>query len=89
VQLADRMRVTIQDRFSRRHYKSEAPVTVTVSVAVVIATATDKTVKAEHVLREAEQAVHRAKHGGRNLVERVDLNMKATLPVPRDVDFTS
>jgi diguanylate cyclase (GGDEF)-like protein len=89
VQLADRMRVTVQDRFSLPDYKSEAPMTVTVSVAVLIATAVDATVKAEQVVREAEQAVHRAKHGGRNRVERVEINVKATTPPIRDAHFTS
>jgi diguanylate cyclase (GGDEF)-like protein len=88
-QLADRMRVTVQDRFSLPDYKSEAPVAVTVSVAVVIASAVDASVKADQVLREAEQAVHRAKHGGRNRGERVEINVKAITPPVRDADFTS
>jgi diguanylate cyclase (GGDEF)-like protein len=88
-QLADHMRVTVQDRFSLPDYKSEAPMTVTVSVAVLIATAVDATVKAEQVVRDAEQAVHRAKHGGRNRVERVEINVTATAPPLRDAHFTS
>lgn len=83
-QLAERVRVTVQERLSLRDYKSDAQVLVTVSVAVVIAEAVDANVRAEQLLKEAEQAVRRAKHGGRNRVERVEINVKATTPPPRD-----
>jgi hypothetical protein len=47
---------------------------VTVSVAVVIAAAMDTAMTNERLLRLAEQAVHRAKHAGRNRVEKVDVS---------------
>jgi diguanylate cyclase (GGDEF)-like protein len=83
--LAERMRETVQERLSLRDYRSDEQVLVTVSVAVVIAESVDGSVRADHVLREAEQAVRRAKHGGRNRVERVEINVKATLPPARDM----
>jgi diguanylate cyclase (GGDEF)-like protein len=82
-QLAERVRVTVQERMSLRDYKSDEQVAVTVSVAVVIAEAVDASVRAEYVMKEAEQAVHRAKHAGRNRVERVEINVKAQAPPSR------
>jgi len=82
-QLAERVRETVQERLSLRDHRSDEPVVVTVSAAVVIAEAVDANVRAEHLLKEAEQAVHRAKHGGRNRVERVEINVKTTIPPSR------
>jgi diguanylate cyclase (GGDEF)-like protein len=82
-QLAHRVRETVQERMSLRDHRSDEPVSVTVSVGVVIGEAVDASVRADHLLKEAEQAVHRAKHGGRNRVERVEINVKATTPPPR------
>jgi PleD family two-component response regulator len=75
--------LTVQERMSLRDYKSDEQVAVTVSVAVVIAEAVDASVRAEYVMKEAEQAVHRAKHAGRNRVERVEINVKAQAPPSR------
>jgi diguanylate cyclase (GGDEF)-like protein len=83
-QLAERVRETVQERMSLRDYRSDEQVLVTVSVAVVIAEAVDSGVRAELLLKEAEQAVHRAKHAGRNRVERVEINVKAAAPPTRD-----
>lgn len=83
-QLAERMRETVQKRMSLRDHRSEAQVAVTVSVAVVIAEAVDASVRADQVMREAEQAVQRAKHAGRNQVELVEINVKAQQPPARD-----
>ena len=77
-QLAERVRETVQERLSLRDHRSDAPVVVTVSAGVVAAEAVDASVRADHLLREAEQAVHRAKHSGRNRVERVEINVKTT-----------
>ena len=82
--LAERVRETVQERMSLRDYRTDEQVLVTVSVAVVIAEAVDSSVRADRLLQEAEQAVHRAKHAGRNRVERVEINVKATTPPTRD-----
>jgi diguanylate cyclase (GGDEF)-like protein len=87
VELANRMRVTVQDRLALQDHMSEQPVALTVSVAVVIATSVDASVRADQVMREAEQAVHRAKHGGRNRVERVEIHVKGTTPPVRDANI--
>lgn len=81
--LAERVRETVQERLALRDHRSDEPVSVTVSAAVVIAEAVDSSVKAEQLLKEAEQAVTRAKHGGRNRVERVEINVKTTTPPTR------
>ena len=85
-QLAERVRATVQERMALRDYRSEEQVPVTVSAGVVIVEAVDASVRAEHLLKEAEQAVHRAKHAGRNRVERVDINVRAALPPVRDAE---
>jgi diguanylate cyclase (GGDEF)-like protein len=84
-QLAERVRVTVEDRLALRDHRSDAQVPVTVSVGMVSLEAVDASVRADAVLREAEQAVNRAKLGGRNRVERVDINVKASAPPTRDV----
>lgn len=76
MQLAERARETVQERMALRDYRTDEQVTVTVSVGVVVAGGGDG-VRAEHLLREAEQAARRAKHAGRNRVERVDVNVAA------------
>ena len=81
--LAERVRETVQDRMSLRDHRSDEIVLVTVSAAVVVAAAVDSSVRAEQILKEAEQAVMRAKHGGRNRVERVEINVKTALPPSR------
>lgn len=83
-QLAERVRVTVEERLALRDYRTEEQVPVTVSVAVVSLEAVDASLHAEAVLREAEQAVSRAKLGGRNRVEHVGINVKTSLPPARD-----
>jgi diguanylate cyclase (GGDEF)-like protein/excisionase family DNA binding protein len=75
--LAERVRVMVEERLALRDYRSEQRVLVTVSVAVIIAQTIDTEVKADHLFRQAEQAVHRAKHAGRNRVERVDVSSRS------------
>jgi len=72
--LAERVRVMVEERLALRDYRTEQRVAVTVSVAVVIAAAMDTAMTNERLLRLAEQAVHRAKHAGRNRVEKVDVS---------------
>ena len=83
-QLAERVRETMQERMSLRDYRSDEQVLVTLSAGVVIAASVDSGVRSDQVMKEAEQAVHRAKHAGRNRVERVEINVKAQLPPSRD-----
>jgi diguanylate cyclase (GGDEF)-like protein/excisionase family DNA binding protein len=72
--LAERVRVMVQERLALRDYKTEQRVAVTVSVAVVIAAAMEPGITPDRLMRHAEQAVHRAKHAGRNRVEKVDVS---------------
>ena len=44
---------------------------MTVSVAVLIAKSVDRRMQATQLLTDAEEALDRAKHAGRNRVERV------------------
>ncbi len=72
--LAERVRVTVEERLVLRDYRTEERVTVTVSVAVVLAETIDADVKVADLMRLADQALHGAKHAGRNRVERVDVS---------------
>ncbi len=83
-QLAERVRVTVQDRMALRDYRSEEQVGVTVSAGLVVAGPIDASVGADRVLRAAEQAVQRAKHGGRNRVERVEISVPVAARPARD-----
>ncbi|MBI4886637.1 MAG: GGDEF domain-containing protein [Acidobacteria bacterium] len=69
--LADRMRVTVQERLQLHDHRSEEDFRVTLSVGVVIAAAVDRKVRAEQLLTLAYDAIDRAKKTGRNRVERV------------------
>jgi diguanylate cyclase (GGDEF)-like protein len=79
-QLAERLRGTVQERLALRDYKSEDEVVVTLSAAVVFAEVVDASVRAEQMLRQAEQALHHARQTGRTVVERVETGapVKAT-----------
>ena len=76
--LAERVRVTVQDRLALRDYRTEEQVTVTVSAGVVLVESVDSSIHAAQLLAEAEQAVHRAKHAGRNRVVRTAINVRGT-----------
>jgi diguanylate cyclase (GGDEF)-like protein len=73
--LAERVRATVQDRMALRDYRTDEKVAVTVSAGVVIAEAVDKRLRAQHLLRAADAAVHRAKDAGRNRIERVSFTL--------------
>jgi len=75
--LAERVRATVEERLTLRDYRTEQRVTVTVSVAVVIAESIDSDLTMTQLLREAEQTLHRAKHAGRNRVEKIDISSRS------------
>ena len=68
-------------------YRSEEAVPVTVSVAVVFAEAVDTHLRPEHLFEEAQHAVRRAKLGGRNRVEHVEISLQRGGSPPRDDPF--
>jgi diguanylate cyclase (GGDEF)-like protein len=70
--LADGLRVTVEERLALRDYRTEEHVQVTVSVAVLIGDGQSSN-HADAVLRQAEEAVERAKKAGRNRVEVVEI----------------
>jgi GGDEF domain-containing protein len=83
-QLADRVRVTVEQRLELHDYRSEEQVPVTVSVGVLIAESVDQSVRAEQLMIAAKDAVDRAKEGGRNRVETVDASVAQSARPPRD-----
>jgi diguanylate cyclase (GGDEF)-like protein len=71
--LAEGLRVTVEERLALRDYRTEEQVQVTVSVAAVIGDGSNSN-QPDQVLRQAEEAVRRAKQSGRNRVEVVDIS---------------
>ena len=72
--LADRTRVMVEDRLTFRDYRTDQRAAVTVSVAVTSARALEgEPIDHERFVIEAEAALVRAKGGGRNRVEQVEL----------------
>ena len=72
--LADRTRVMVEDRLTFRDYRTDQRAAVTVSVAVTSARALEgEPIDHERFVIEAEAALVRAKSGGRNRVEQVEL----------------
>lgn len=82
-QLAERVRRTVEERLELHDYRSDEQVPITVSVGVLTAEVVDQSVRAEQVLKDVKAAADRAKEGGRNRVERVDVALNRTVP-PRD-----
>jgi diguanylate cyclase (GGDEF)-like protein len=74
--LAGRVRVMVEERLALRDYRNDQRVPVTVSVGVVMAEVINSDLTADQMLVHAEQAMHRAKHGGRNRVEKVDVSAR-------------
>jgi diguanylate cyclase (GGDEF)-like protein/excisionase family DNA binding protein len=72
--LADRTRIMVEDRLTFRDYRTDQRAIVTVSVAVTSERALEGE-PIDHVRfqAEAEAALERAKSGGRNRVEQVEL----------------
>jgi diguanylate cyclase (GGDEF)-like protein len=83
-QLADRVCVMVAERLELHDYRTEEPIPVTVSVGVLIAESVDKNVRAEQLLDITKQAVDRAKNGGRNRVERVEITATRSPTPVRD-----
>lgn len=79
--LAERVRVMVQERLALRDYRTEERVPVTVSVAVVIAKSVDTEMSVEQLMEHAEETLHRAKHAGRNRVEKLDLSSPSLSPL--------
>jgi GGDEF domain-containing protein len=74
----------VKERLQLHDYRSDQLFPVTVSVGVVIAESVDRSVRAEHVLTEAKEAVGRAKKAGRDRVERVDAALGRTVAPTRE-----
>jgi diguanylate cyclase (GGDEF)-like protein len=73
VELAERVRHTVEDRLWFTDHRTERHVPVTVSGAVVsVPVRVGDVLDPERLVGIAEAAVERAKHHGRNRVERVD-----------------
>jgi excisionase family DNA binding protein len=72
--LAERTRKMVEERLTFRDYRTEQRAVVTVSVAVTSARALEgEPIDHEKFSAEAEAALERAKVGGRNRVEHVEL----------------
>jgi len=84
VALADRVRLMIEERLELRDHRSGAQVPVTVSVGVLVVHSADKSFKAEPLLARVKDAVDRAKQGGRNRVERVEISADRSAPPQRE-----
>lgn len=72
--LAERTRSMVEERLTFRDYRTDQRAVVTVSVAVASARALEgEPIDHERFSSEAEAALERAKNGGRNRVEQVEL----------------
>lgn len=72
--LAERTRAMVEERLTFRDYRTDQRALVTVSVAVASAKALEgEPIDHERFQAEAEAALERAKVGGRNRVERIEL----------------
>jgi diguanylate cyclase (GGDEF)-like protein len=71
--LAERMRVSVEERLQVHDHRSDQQFPVTISVGVLVAESVERTVKAEQLIAAAERAIERAKQAGGNRVERATL----------------
>jgi diguanylate cyclase (GGDEF)-like protein len=72
-ELAERVRATVEERLEFVDHRNDRPVRVTISAAVVnVEVAVGDVIDPERLLADAETAVERAKHDGRNRVVRLD-----------------
>jgi diguanylate cyclase (GGDEF)-like protein len=81
--LADGLRVTVEERLALRDYRTEQQVQVTISVAVLVGVGQNSN-HPDQVLRQAEEAVARAKRGGRNRIEVLELGGTKVARASRD-----
>lgn len=70
--LAERVRVTVQERLQLHDHRSDQQFPVTVSVGALVAASVERKDKAEPLIASADAAVDRAKVAGGNRVERTD-----------------
>ena len=82
--LANRVRITIQERLQLHDYRSDDQFPVTVSVGVLVAETVDQSVQADQLLVEAEEAVGRAKKAGHNRVEHAEAVIGRAVPQTRE-----
>lgn len=68
--LAERMRLTVQERLQLHDHRSDQPFPVTVSVGVLVADSVTRSDKAEQLIAAAQEAAGRAKVNGGNRIER-------------------
>lgn len=68
--LAERMRITVQERLQVHDHRSDQQFPVTISVGVLVAASVERTEKAERLIAAAQEAIDRAKVAGGNRVER-------------------
>jgi diguanylate cyclase (GGDEF)-like protein len=90
--LAERTRAMVEDRLTFRDYRTEQRALVTVSIAVTSARGLEgEPIDHKKLYAEAEAALERAKAGGRNRVEHVELQPRlisieeATVALKTDV----
>jgi diguanylate cyclase (GGDEF)-like protein len=87
--LAEIVRATVADRLGFTDHRSDDQVAVTVSAGVVhVAGAAGTLIDPERLRVDAEAALARAKHEGRNRVVRVDGSASATRALPRSSPST-
>ncbi len=71
--LAERMRVTVQERLQVHDPRSDQEFPVTISVGVLVAESVARTEKAERLIAAAQEAADRVKAEGGNRVERTTI----------------
>lgn len=83
--LAERIRVTVQERLQLHDHRSDQQFPVTISVGILVAESVDRTVKAERLVADAEAALERAKKAGGNRVERTEAVIAGSALPPGNV----
>ena len=71
--LAERIRLTVQERLGVHDHRSDQSSPVTISVAVFAGDSVERTLKTEQLIEAAQRAIVRAKQAGGNRVERSEL----------------